>query len=122
MVVNSLESKSLAATLADAMPSQRKRLLVTYLQELIAKTSGANDLPPIDAGLFGYIGLDSLKAVEVQAHLEEALGLSLAATIAFEQPTIRALADYLLSELESHGCWDPNRGPAVLSGTTGAEL
>lgn len=100
-MVNSFENQNLAAMLADAMPAQRKRLLVRYLQEVSATTIGLDHLPSIDVGLFD-VGLDSLKALELKAKLEEAIGLSLVATIALDQPTIRALAEYLLAEMQSH--------------------
>ena len=99
--MNSFDSQNLATMLADAMPGQRKRLLVRYLQEVTATTIGLDHLPSIDAGLFD-LGLDSLKALELKAQLEEAVGLSLVATIALDQPTLRALAEYLLSEMQSH--------------------
>jgi acyl carrier protein len=99
-VVNMLENRNLAALLADAVPTQRMRLMVRYLQEACATTIGLDHLPSIDAGLFD-IGLDSLKTLELKAKLEEAVGLPLVATIALDQPTIRTLAEYLLAEMQS---------------------
>ena len=41
------------------------------------------------------LGMDSLMAVELRNHLQASIGRSLPSTLAFDRPTISALADYL---------------------------
>jgi hypothetical protein len=44
------------------------------------------------------MGMDSLMAVELRGRLERSLSVPLPSTLTFNYPTIRTLADYLLSE------------------------
>jgi acyl carrier protein len=48
---------------------------------------------------FFKLGMDSLMTVELRARLEHGLGMRLPTTIAFEYPTVEALAGYLGDEL-----------------------
>jgi pimaricinolide synthase PimS1 len=50
---------------------------------------------------FWDIGFDSLTAVEFRNQLAKATGVRLNAAVAYDQPTPRVLADYLLTELKS---------------------
>lgn len=52
---------------------------------------------------FAELGLSSLQAVEVSDRLERFTGLALAATIAFDHPTIRAAADHVAAERGRRG-------------------
>jgi hypothetical protein len=45
------------------------------------------------------MGMDSLMAVELKARLERSLGVPLPSTLTFNYPTIKALVDYLLSDV-----------------------
>ena len=54
--------------------------------------------PGLQAGL-PDIGMDSLMAVELRNRLEASLKCALPATLAFEYPTIEALADHLLADV-----------------------
>ena len=54
----------------------------------------------LDLGLTD-LGMDSLMAVEISNRLKRSLGCNLPSTLAFEYPTIEALADFLLKEITS---------------------
>jgi hypothetical protein len=45
------------------------------------------------------MGLDSLMAVELRNSLQQATGVALPATVAFDYPTLEALVDYLGQQL-----------------------
>jgi hypothetical protein len=53
---------------------------------------------PRDQG-FAAFGMDSLGAIELRTHLEQALGCRLPATLAFDYPTVEALVAHLLDRL-----------------------
>ena len=48
---------------------------------------------------FFDMGLDSLMAVELRNSLQQATGVALPATVAFDYPTLEALVDYLGQQL-----------------------
>ncbi|MDR7303682.1 acyl transferase domain-containing protein [Haloactinomyces albus] len=89
----------LLGRLTDAMPGTRRRLLEERLQREVAAVLG-RDSGELDRE-FGFFeaGMDSITSVELKTRLERALGIQLAATVAFEHPSIAALADHMLAEM-----------------------
>ncbi|MEZ4867751.1 MAG: type I polyketide synthase [Caldilineaceae bacterium] len=81
-----------------AQAEKRQTLLSKRLQEEVALVLEAPALPPVTEGFF-KLGMDSLMAVELKKRLERRLGIELPATLAFEYPTVAALADYLYAEI-----------------------
>ena len=71
------------------------------LQEQVARVIGGTDPTqvPIDRPLMD-LGLDSLMAVELRNGLSTLVGRPLPATIAFDYPSVGALAAHLLAELD----------------------
>ncbi len=83
-----------------ALESERGAILVAYLQTEVAKILGlgVSELPSQERGFF-EMGMDSLMAVELKERLEASLGATLPATLAFESPTIKDMAEYLGREV-----------------------
>jgi acyl carrier protein len=91
---------TLARRLEEAPPGGRRRLLVAHVQDEAA-TVLALDAPRaigIAQGLRD-LGLDSLMAVELRNRLQASVGRPLPATLAFDHPTVEAIADFLAAEL-----------------------
>jgi phthiocerol/phenolphthiocerol synthesis type-I polyketide synthase C len=88
------------AALESAMPALRQSMLETHLTEQISQvlrlplSEVARETP------LSTMGLDSLMALELRNRLELSLGLTLSATLIWGQPTIAALAPFLLEKLE----------------------
>ncbi|HEV2148295.1 MAG TPA: acyl carrier protein, partial [Longimicrobiaceae bacterium] len=91
---------ALAAALEDAPPARRRGVLVRQLQEELAGVLGVEEPGSIrpEQGFF-QMGMTSLQAVELRNRLEAALGRGLPSTLAFDHPTVGALAGFLLAEL-----------------------
>lgn len=81
-------------------PERRRGALMEALQAEVAAVLGRGeaDRPGVDDGFFA-LGMTSLQALELKRSLESASGRRLPSTLAFEHPTIRAAAEFLLGEL-----------------------
>jgi polyketide synthase 12/myxalamid-type polyketide synthase MxaB len=96
--------------LAAASPRARIERLEGYLRERIAGALGPGMARAIPSTApFHTLGLDSLAAVELRNALVKALGRSVPTTIAFDYPTIGALAEFLAGEVAGPG---PGAPPA----------
>ena len=75
-------------------------MVVEHLRQQIGRVLGLDASLGIDEGqgLFD-LGMDSLMAVELKNRLEASLGRTLPATLAFDYPTLRGLADFLVNQL-----------------------
>jgi acyl carrier protein len=91
-------SQSIRQQLALATPDQAHRLLLSYVQREVAQALQMQDLPAAQAG-FNELGMDSLTTIDLRRRLEKGLQTTLPSTIAFEYPTVEALAAYLSSVL-----------------------
>ncbi|KYF93512.1 hypothetical protein BE17_42430 [Sorangium cellulosum] len=74
--------------------------LRTWLQRVVAETLGMSDPAGLDVqkGFFD-LGLDSLMAVQIRQAIARDLGITLAATVTFNHPSVRDLAEHLLGVL-----------------------
>ena len=92
---------TLQQALQGVAPRRRRELLMDRLAESARRVLGvgssfelAPDVPLRD------LGLDSLMAVELRNAVGTALGRPLPATLLFDYPSIAALADHLLGQLD----------------------
>jgi myxalamid-type polyketide synthase MxaB len=87
--------------LQNAAPAERMDLLIAHLRREVAGVLGWNS--PDQVGprerLFD-LGMDSLTSVELRHRLEQSLGCSLPLTLAFDYPSVAALADFLAEQLD----------------------
>jgi acyl transferase domain-containing protein/acyl carrier protein len=90
----------LAAELAATVPGRRLRVLEDRVRAEAAAVLGLEpgQIDDLDKPL-SELGLDSLMAVELRNRIVAAAGCQLPATLLFEHPTVRALADLLTAEL-----------------------
>ena len=89
--------------LEEALPGERMDIILTYVRKNLKRVLRLDSEQTLDRGQrLMDLGLDSLMALELRSQLTRGLGLdenALSATLAFDYPTIHALADYLLNEL-----------------------
>ncbi|TVP48085.1 MAG: SDR family NAD(P)-dependent oxidoreductase [Gemmatimonadales bacterium] len=107
------------ADLEAADPLERREVILEHVRSRVASVLGLDPGTPLDPkrGL-AEIGMDSLMAVELSNHLERSLDRKLPPTLAFEYPTIAALADFLAGEVLSPAGADAE-SPAGGAGTGG---
>ena len=86
--------------LAGASEPERGQILLQLVRAEAAEILGHATPMDIDAERqFLDLGFDSLAAVELRTRLAQATGLTLPATVVFDQPTATALARYLGTQL-----------------------
>jgi acyl transferase domain-containing protein/acyl carrier protein len=79
---------------------KRLELLIEHVRAEVAAVLGLDPAEAPDAGQgFFDIGMDSLMTVELRNRLERAVGCRLPTTLAFDYPSIRELARYLLDDV-----------------------
>ncbi|MEP5769738.1 SDR family NAD(P)-dependent oxidoreductase [Nisaea sp.] len=87
---------ALTAELRALGPEKRQDRLTAYILSQIGDVAPAGaEAPDADRGFFDQ-GLDSMNAIELRNRLQSALGGVLPATLAFDYPTPKRLAQYLL--------------------------
>jgi acyl carrier protein len=94
----------LAAELGTLPPAAARARLLELVRGQVAQVlafGGADDIDPDRA--FTELGFDSLTVVELRNRLDAATGQRLPATLAFDHPTVRALAEYLAQTLLAAG-------------------
>ncbi len=100
----SADGTSLATQLATLPESQRLASVEVLVQEVVASVLGLTDAAsvPLDERLRN-VGMDSLMAVELRNQLARRTQVGLPTTLAFEHPTPRAIAAYLMTRVFEEG-------------------
>jgi acyl transferase domain-containing protein/acyl carrier protein len=94
------EAGQFARKLLAAPARQRRDLLQTHLTSEVRRVLGLPRNARVDPGQsFFEMGFDSLMAVELRTSLQQALGRSLPASLAFEYPNLDALTTAMLAEV-----------------------
>ena len=88
-----------------ALPAdQRAEAVLAFVRAEVATVLGHASADRVDpARLFSELGFDSLTAVELRNRLGALSGLRLAGTVVFDYPTVTALAEHVLEQLEPGG-------------------
>ncbi|RKH75156.1 SDR family NAD(P)-dependent oxidoreductase, partial [Corallococcus sp. AB045] len=86
--------------LREAPQAERHALLIQLLGEVVARVLAyaPSTQPSPDEGFFD-LGMESVQATQLVEQLEGELGLDLHPTLAFDHPTLRSLADFLLERI-----------------------
>jgi acyl transferase domain-containing protein/protein-L-isoaspartate O-methyltransferase len=117
--------RRLREELAAAPPARRVRLLADHVRAQVGRVLGLDAAHPLDPRQpLQELGLDSLMAVELRTLLGAGLELprALPATLAFDYPSIEAIAAFLDREVFGAGPGVPVDGPAQVDPTDVAEL
>ncbi|MFF3441529.1 type I polyketide synthase [Streptosporangium sp. NPDC002721] len=94
------EVSETGAQLARLSPQDQTRLLVAQVRKEVAGVLGYAD--PAEVGVdraFRDLGFDSVTAVELRGKLNLALGIRLPATVVFDYPNVKALAELARTEI-----------------------
>jgi NADPH:quinone reductase-like Zn-dependent oxidoreductase/SAM-dependent methyltransferase len=105
----------LLARLEAAAPARRRQLLAEHVAGRVVRVLGLDPSHPIDPlRPLKEMGIDSLMAVELRNGLKADLRLDggLPATLAFDHPTVEAIAAYLAQEALHLSTSDPDDAPA----------
>jgi NADPH:quinone reductase-like Zn-dependent oxidoreductase/acyl carrier protein len=98
----------LAAQLAGQSPAEQERTTLEFVRAQAAAVLGydsGNTIPAEEP--FKSLGFDSLTAVEFRNRLQTATGIKLSPTVAFDHPTLQAMAQYVRTQIA------PQRDPAM---------
>ncbi|MFD3663674.1 SDR family NAD(P)-dependent oxidoreductase [Streptomyces sp. NPDC058659] len=115
------EDTHLSRELGGLTGAEQQRRMQELVREHLAVVLNHPSPEAVDTGrAFRDLGFDSLTAVELRNRLKNATGLALPATLVFDYPTPRTLAEFLLTEILGEQAGDAEHVP-VDSGVTDDE-
>ncbi|MEX2553349.1 MAG: AMP-binding protein [Actinomycetota bacterium] len=82
-------------------PADLRRKLITLLRRQVASVIGAAESEVLPDTPLGSLGIDSLKAGELTAELEQALEIELPSTLVWNFPTIAQMAEYIAQQIHA---------------------
>lgn len=104
----------LIAQLAGAPVNSRALIVQNYVRDTVRSVLGVASSHPLELSQgLREMGMDSLMAVELRNHLQSGVGRPLPSTIAFEHPTIGALAAHLAALVDAERPPHDHDDPAV---------
>jgi myxalamid-type polyketide synthase MxaE and MxaD len=117
------DGAALAARLNAANEPERRKLLEGIVRATLAKVLKLAPDRIEPRRTFGAMGLGSLDAMELRNRLEEALGRSLSATLAWNYPTVDALVAHLGGDASAeHGTAASEAAPVAAVAPVSADL
>jgi acyl transferase domain-containing protein/NADPH:quinone reductase-like Zn-dependent oxidoreductase/acyl carrier protein len=91
---------ALVEKLTEALPGERKRILIHHIGEQAGRVLGLKDWQSLDPRApLNELGLDSLMAVEMANQLSAQTGGAFPVTLLFDYSTIEKLAEFLLNSV-----------------------
>ncbi|SES41636.1 SDR family NAD(P)-dependent oxidoreductase, partial [Lentzea albida] len=91
----------LARLLSGVSADERRPAVVELVRAQVASVLGHSDTADIDVTkAFQELGFDSLMSVELRNRLASVSGMRLPASLVFDYPSVDALADFLIEEVE----------------------
>jgi len=118
-----VEKISLAGSLAAVTPERRMRLLRERIKQVVSNCLGQTASHMIaDADGFAELGIDSIHSMILHKQLEKELGSALPQTIAFDRPTIVAMADFFASGLLKSLFSSPQSQPLTIADAADEEM
>ncbi|TDC86363.1 type I polyketide synthase, partial [Actinomadura sp. 7K507] len=106
------DGPALAQRLAGLPDGERDRVVLELVRTNVASVLGHDSADAVEpARAFRELGFDSLTGVELRNRLRTVTGLPIPATVVFDYPSSRALADFLLAE--STGAGPDHAAPVV---------
>jgi NAD(P)-dependent dehydrogenase (short-subunit alcohol dehydrogenase family) len=100
------EIGAMRARIDASPPGQRHRMVEDEIAAIVATVLGTTQPINRKLGLF-KAGLDSLSSIELRNRLQRAFGLSFAATMAMDYPTIADLAAHIAQQLDGNASETP---------------
>ncbi|MFF5532036.1 type I polyketide synthase [Streptomyces cinerochromogenes] len=102
-----------AGALGGMDPAARRAFVLDAVRTQVATVLGHDDPQAIGYDQnFRELGLDSLTAVQLRNRLRTAVGLRLPATLVYDHPTPRAVADHVLARTEGQPAGSTDTAPA----------
>ncbi|MEQ8977176.1 MAG: acyl carrier protein, partial [Deltaproteobacteria bacterium] len=104
----------LLTRIAEAPPAARRTLLTELLTKQLSEVLELPRDATIDegAGLFD-LGMDSMTAVELTERVSATLGRPLPSTLVFDNPSVGAIADHVLTTFEPQTTNDPSEDELI---------